>query len=132
MRINLTSIFVDDQAKALAFYTEVLGFVKAQDLPAGEYRWISVRSPEGGETQLSLEPDANPAARAFQQALMSQGIPAAAFETDHLDADAKRLREQGVRFTRDPVDMGPVRLAIFADTCGNLIQLYELRVPIDG
>ncbi len=127
MRINLTSLFVDDQDKALAFYTDVLGFVKAQDIPAGAYRWISVRSPEGGDTQLSLEPDANPAARAFQQALMSQGIPATAFQSDDLDADVQRLRERGVRFTRDPVDMGPVRLAVFADTCGNLIQVYEMR-----
>lgn len=126
MRINLTSIFVDDQAKALAFYTEVLGFVKAQDIPAGPYRWISVRSPEGGDTQLSLEPDANPAARTFQQALMSQGIPAVAFETDSLDAEVKRLRQRGVVFTKDPVDMGAIKLAVFADSCGNLVQLYQL------
>ena len=125
MRINLNSIFVDDQAKALAFYTEVLGFVKSQDIPVGEYRWLSVRSPEGGDTELSLEPDANPAARSYQQALMSQGIPATAFQCDDLEADVKRLRGHGVRFTMDPATHGPVRLAIFADTCGNLIQIYQ-------
>lgn len=125
MRINLTSIFVDDQDKALAFYTQVLGFVKSQEIPAGAFRWLTVRSPEGGDTELSLEPDANPAAGAYQQALMSQGIPATAFQSDDLDADVKRLREHGVRFTTDPVDHGPVRLAVFADTCGNLIQIYQ-------
>ena len=125
MRINLNSIFVDDQAKALAFYTEVLGFVKSQDIPVGEYRWLSVRSPEGGDTELSLEPDANPAARTYQQALMGQGIPATAFQCDDLEADVKRLRGLGVRFTMDPTEMGPVKLAVFADTCGNLIQIYQ-------
>ena len=125
MRINLNSIFVDDQAKALAFYTEVLGFVKSQDIPVGEYRWLSVRSPEGGDTELSLEPDANPAARTYQQALMSQGIPATAFQCDDLGADVKRLRGLGVRFTMDPTEIGPVKLAVFADTCGNLIQIYQ-------
>jgi glyoxylase I family protein len=125
MRINLNSIFVDDQAKALAFYTEVLGFVKSQDIPVGAYRWLSVRSPDGGDTELSLEPDANPAARTYQQALMSQGIPATAFQCDDLEADVKRLRAHGVRFTMDPAIHGPVKLAIFADTCGNLIQIYQ-------
>lgn len=128
MRINLTSIFVDDQQRALDFYTSVLGFVKSQDLPAGEYRWLSVRSPEGGATELSLEPNVNPAARAYQQALMAQGIPATAFESDDLDADVARLREADVRFTMAPVDHGPVRLAIFADTCGNLIQIYQRKL----
>ena len=125
MRINLNSIFVDDQDKALAFYTQVLGFVKSQEIPAGQYRWLSVRSPEGGDTELSLEPDANPAARTYQQALMSQGIPATAFQCDDLEADVKRLREHGVRFTKDPTTYGPIKLAIFADTCGNLIQIYQ-------
>lgn len=127
MRINLTSLFVDDQDKALAFYTQVLGFVKCREIPVGEYKWLTVRSPEGGETELSLEPNANPAARAYQQALMSQGIPATAFQSDHLEADVRRLREHGVRFTMDPTDQGPVTLAVFADTCGNLIQIYQPR-----
>jgi predicted enzyme related to lactoylglutathione lyase len=125
MRINLNSIFVEDQARALTFYTQVLGFVKSQDIPVGDYRWLSVRSPDGGDTELSLEPNVNPAARTYQQALMSQGIPATAFQCDDLDADVKRLREHGVRFTMDPTTHGPVRLAIFADTCGNLIQIYQ-------
>ncbi|MDH6590347.1 catechol 2,3-dioxygenase-like lactoylglutathione lyase family enzyme [Variovorax sp. TBS-050B] len=125
MRINLTSIFVDDQDKALAFYTRVLGFVKSREIPAGAYRWLTVRSPEGGETELSLEPNANPAARDYQQALMRQGIPITAFHSDDLDADVKRLREHGVRFTTDPTTHGPVRIAVFADTCGNLIQIYQ-------
>jgi len=125
MRINLTSIFVDDQDKALAFYTRVLGFVKSREIPAGAYRWLTVRSPEGGETELSLEPNANPAARDYQQALMRQGIPITAFHSDNLDADVKRLREHGVRFTTDPTTHGPVRIAVFADTCGNLIQIYQ-------
>ncbi len=125
MRISLTSLFVDDQDKALAFYTQVLGFVKSQEIPAGEYRWLTVRSPEGGETELSLEPNANPTARAYQEGLMRQGIPATAFQSDDLDADVKRLRGHGVRFTMDPMDQGPVRLAVFADTCGNLIQIYQ-------
>ncbi|WP_432729844.1 VOC family protein [Variovorax sp. W6] len=127
MRINLTSIFVDDQDKALAFYTQVLGFVKSQEIPLGAYKWLSVRSPEGGDTELSLEPNANPAARAYQEALMAQGIPATAFQSDDLDAEVGRLRAHGVRFTMDPMDQGPVRLAVFADTCGNLIQIYQPR-----
>jgi glyoxylase I family protein len=125
MRINLTSLFVQDQDHALAFYTQVLGFVKCREIPAGAYRWLTVRSPEGGDTELSLEPNANPAARAYQQALMEQGIPATAFQSDDLDADVRRLKAQGVRFTTDPVQMGEVRLAVFADTCGNLIQVYQ-------
>lgn len=128
MRIKLTSIFVDDQARALAFYTDVLGFRKKTDFPVGEYRWITVVSPEGpGDLELSLEPNVNPAARTFQEALLAQGIPHTAFEVDDLDAEHRRLRERGVLFTRDPADAGPVRIAVFADTCGNLIQLYQKR-----
>jgi glyoxylase I family protein len=125
MRITLTSIFVDDQSKALAFYTDVLGFVKCREIPAGEFRWLTVRSAQGGDTELALEPNANPAARTYQQALMEQGIPATAFECDDLEAEVRRLRDRGVRFTLDPTDMGQVKVAIFADTCGNLIQIYE-------
>jgi phage head maturation protease len=88
-------------------------------------KWLTVRSPDGGDTELSLEPNANPAARAYQQALMSQSIPAAAFQNDDLEADVKRLREHDVRFTMNPTDQGPVKLAVFADTCGNLIQIYQ-------
>ena len=127
MRIQLTSVFVDDQVRALDFYTRVLGFVKCREIPVGEYRWLTVRSPEGGETELSLEPNANPAARSYQQALMAQGIPATAFHSDDLDAEVRRLKARGVRFTTDPTEMGEVRIAVFADTCGNLIQIYQPR-----
>lgn len=128
MRIRLNSIFVADQTRALAFYTDVLGFVKQQDIPVGPYRWLTVSSPEGpDELQLSLEPNVNPAARTYQEALFQQGIPITAFEVDDLDAEYRRLRSRGVVFTREPTDSGPVRIAIFADTCGNLVQLYQKR-----
>jgi predicted enzyme related to lactoylglutathione lyase len=128
VRIRLNSIFVDDQARALAFYTDVLGFVKQQDIPVGPYRWLTVSSPEGpDELQLSLEPNVNPAARTYQEALFQQGIPITAFEVDDLDAEYRRLRARGVVFTREPTDSGAVRIAIFADTCGNLVQLYQKR-----
>ena len=126
MRIKLTSIMVDDQDKALRFYTEVLGFRKKHDIPVGEYRWITVTSPEGPDgLELSLEPNANPAGRAFQDAMFTQGIPIAAFEVTDIAGEFARLTAKGVAFTRTPTDAGPVTLAIFADTCGNLIQLYQ-------
>ena len=126
LRIKLYSIFVDDQAKALRFYTDVLGFVKSQDIPdGGGFRWLSVRAADGGDTELSLEPNVNPAARAYQQALLAQGIPVTAFEVDDLQAEVGRLRRADVEFTKPPTQMGPVSIAIFLDTCGNLIQLYQ-------
>lgn len=126
MRIRLTSIMVDDQDKALKFYTQILGFRKKHEFPAGEYRWITVVSPEGpDELELSLEPNANPAGQAFQQAIFNQGIPAAAFESADIEKEYARLKSQGVAFTKQPTRMGPVSIAIFADTCGNLIQLYQ-------
>ena len=126
MKIKLSSIFVENQAKALAFYTDVLGFRKKQDIPVGEFRWLSVISPEGhSDVELVLEPNANPAAKTFQEALFQQGIPITAFEVDDINAEAKRLKQAGVKFTMDPTPMGPVTLAIFADTCGNLIQIYQ-------
>jgi glyoxylase I family protein len=126
MRIRLTSIMVDDQAKALRFYTEVLGFKKKMDFPVGEFRWITVVSPEGpDELELVLEPNANPAARAFQEAMFAQGIPLAAFETGDIAAEFARLSTQGVVFKQTPTPAGPVTIAVFADTCGNLIQLYQ-------
>ena len=126
MKIKLSSIMVDDQEKALAFYTDVLGFRKKLDLPVGEYRWITVVSPEGpDDLQLVLEPNANPAARTFQEAMFAQGIPLTAFETSDLDAEHARLSERGVVFTQEPTAAGPVRLAVFSDTCGNLIQIYQ-------
>src|SRR6478735_3647796 len=126
MKIKLSSIFVENQAKALAFYTDVLGFRKKQDIPVGEFRWLSVISPEGHpDVELVLEPNANPAAKTFQEALFQQGIPITAFEVDDIKAETKRLKQAGVKFTMDPTPMGPVTLAIFADTCGNLIQIYQ-------
>jgi glyoxylase I family protein len=126
MRIKLTSIMVDDQDKALRFYTEVLRFRKKHDIPVGEYRWITVTSPEGpDDLELALEPNANPAGKTFQDAMFSQGIPLAAFEVTDIAGEFARLTAKGVAFTRPPTDAGPVTIAVFADTCGNLIQLYQ-------
>jgi catechol 2,3-dioxygenase-like lactoylglutathione lyase family enzyme len=118
MKIRLTSIMVDDQEKALKFYTDVLGFQK-------QYKWITVVSPEGpDDVQLALEPNATPAANTFQQAMFSQSIPLAAFEVDHIEKEYARLKALGVVFTRQPTWFGPVTLAVFSDTCGNLMQIY--------
>ena len=128
MRIRLASIFVEDQDRALAFYADVLGFTKKHDVPLGEGgpRWITLVSPEGpDELELVLEPNANPAAKTFQQAIFAQGIPATAFESSDVAADFARLKERGVAFTQEPTAMGPVTIAVFADTVGNLIQLYQ-------
>jgi glyoxylase I family protein len=126
MRIKLTSIMVDDQDKALAFYTDVFGFVKKHEIPVGEYRWLTVVSPQGpGDVELSLEPNANPAGRTFQEAMFKQRIPIAAFEVDDLDSEWQRLKGRGVVFIQDPTSAGPVRIAICSDTCGNLVQLYQ-------
>jgi len=126
MRLRLLSILVDDQDRALRFYTDVLGFVLRRDLPAGPARWITVVSPEGpDELELVLEPNGHPAGRAFQEAMFADGIPLAAFEVRDLDAEAARLERRGVLFTQKPTQMGPVKIAVFADTCGNLIQLYQ-------
>jgi catechol 2,3-dioxygenase-like lactoylglutathione lyase family enzyme len=124
MRINLTSVPVDDQAKALRFYTEILGFVKKNDVPTGDYRWltvVSVDQPNGPE--LLLEPDAHPAARPFKQALVEDGIPYTSFAVDSVSAEYERLSAMGVRFTQPPTEMGPVTTAVLDDTCGNLIQI---------
>jgi catechol 2,3-dioxygenase-like lactoylglutathione lyase family enzyme len=127
MRIKLTSIMVDDQTKALRFYTEVLGFEKKQDVPVGEYRWITVVSPEGrDDLELALEPNANPAGKTFQEAMFKQGIPLAAFESRDLAKECARLKSHGVVFTKEPTAAGPVIIAVFSDTCGNLIQLHQL------
>lgn len=126
MRLRLTSLMVNNQDQALKFYTEILGFQKKHEIPVGEYRWITVVSPEGpDELELSLEPNANPAAKAFQEAMFAQKIPLAAFETADIDGDHKRLSSLGVVFLSEPTQAGPVKIAIFSDTCGNLIQLYE-------
>ena len=126
MRITLTSIMVDDQDKALRFYTDVLGFRKKHDIPAGEYKWLTVVSPEGpDDIELSLEPNANPAAKTFQEAMFKQGIPLAAFEVSDIASEYERLHARGVAFTREPTKAGPVTIAVLSDTCGNLIQLYQ-------
>ncbi|MEU9414380.1 VOC family protein [Streptomyces sp. NPDC048272] len=125
MKIHMTSVFVDDQAKALAFYTEILGFVKKHDVPVGEKdRWLTVVSrDEPGGTELLLEPAGHPAVKPYRDALVGDGIPLAQFAVDDVRAEYERLRGLGVRFTQEPVDMGPVTTAVFDDTCGNLIQI---------
>ena len=125
MKIHLTSVLVDDQEKALRFYTEVLGFTKKHDIPVGEYRWITVTGDGRDEVELALEPNANPAGKAFQEAMFAQGIPLAAFEVSDIRAEFSRLTSHGVAFTREPTPAGPVTIAVFSDTCGNLIQLYQ-------
>ena len=125
LQIKLTSIMVEDQAKALAFYTDVLGFVKRMDFPVGEYRWITVAAADRDDLQLALEPNANPAGNAFQRAMFEQGIPIASFESTDLEADYARLMKAGVAFTRAPMNAGAVKIAVFADTVGNLIQLHQ-------
>jgi glyoxylase I family protein len=126
MKIKLTWLLVENQDAALRFYTAVLGFRKMMEIPAGEHRWITVVSPDGHpDVQLSLEPNANPAGKTFQQAMFAQGIPLAAFETDDIQTEYDRLRGLGVMFTKEPTRTGPVTIAIFSDTCGNLIQLYQ-------
>ncbi len=127
MRINLTSIYVDDQDKALRFYTEVLGFVKKADVRNGPFRWLTVASPDEPEgTQLQLAPNSNPAARAYQHALLEQGQPAAMFATDDVRADYERMKARGATFTMPPTDVTASIIAVVNDTCGNLVQLTQL------
>lgn len=124
MRIHITSVFVDDQEKALRFYTEVLGFVKKEDIPLGKHRWLTVVAadrPDGPE--LLLEPDEHPAVRPFKSALVEDGIPFTSFAVEDVEAEHEHLRGADVRFTQPPTDLGPVTTAVFDDTCGNLIQI---------
>ena len=126
MKIVLTSILVDDQEKALQFYTKTLGFQKKTDLPMGQHRWLTVVArddPNGVE--LVLEPDEHPAAKPFKRALVEDGIPFTSFGVEDVQAEYDRLRKAGVEFTQPPVAMGPVTTAVFADTCGNLIQIAQ-------
>ncbi|EFL13063.1 VOC family protein [Streptomyces sp. C] len=126
MRIHLTSVFVDDQDKALRFYTDVLGFVKKHEVPLGADKWLTVVSPEDpGGTELLLEPDGHPAVRPYKEALVRDGIPAASFAVDDVEAEFARLRGLGVRFTQEPTETGPVTTAVLDDTCGNLIQIVH-------
>ena len=124
MRINLASVLVDDQEKALRFYTETLGFLKKTDVPVGEDRWLTVVSPDAPDaTELLLEPDGHPAAKPFKQALVDDGIPYTSFAVDDVKAEYERLRALGVRFTQKPLEMPSVATAVLDDTCGNLIQI---------
>ena len=124
MRLNLASVLVDDQQKALRFYTDVLGFVKKNDVPLGEHRWLTVVSPEDPDgPELVLEPDGHPAAPPFKEALVADGIPFTSFAVDDVHETFDRLKSRGVRFTQEPTQMGPVTTAVLDDTCGNLIQI---------
>jgi catechol 2,3-dioxygenase-like lactoylglutathione lyase family enzyme len=124
MRITVTSVHVDDQDKALKFYTEVLGFVKKTEIPLGEARWLTVVSPDDRDgTELLLEPDGHPAVGPFKRALVDDGIPFTSFGVEDVQAEYERLRSLGVRFTQPPAQMGSVTMAVLDDTCGNLIQL---------
>jgi len=128
IRINVTSVLVDDQAKALAFYTDTLGFTKKTDVPAGDARWLTVVSPADPDgTELLLEPDGHPAAKAFKNALVSDGTPFTQFAVDDVYAEVERLKGLGVVFTQEATDFGPVVVAVLDDTCGNLIQIATMK-----
>lgn len=128
MRIAITSVFVDDQASAVTFYTETLNFVKKVDEPVGEHRWVTVVAPDDHQgVELLLEPVAHPAVPPYREALAADGIPAAQFLVDDVQAEYKRLRELGVVFTQVPATMGATMTAVFDDTCGNLIQIASAR-----
>ena len=127
IRINVTSVLVDDQNKALAFYTDVLGFQKKTEIPLGEFRWLTVTSPADPDgPELVLEPDAHPAAATYKKALVGDGIPFTSFAVDDVRAEYDRLLAMGVRFTQEPLEMGAVTTAVLDDTCGNLIQLASM------
>ena len=127
MRIKLTSVYVDDQDKALKFYTEVLGFVKKRDIPVGEFKFLTVVSPEEPDgTELLLEPSENPATQAFKKAVFEQGIPLATFFVEDNQKEFVRMKKLGVKFTMEPTSMGPTTAAVFDDTCGNFIQLNQV------
>jgi len=126
MRIILAGVFVSDQDAALRFYTEILGFVKKHDVPAGEHKWLTVVSPEDPDgTELLLEPNVNPVAQAYQKGLFDQGIPANSFGVTDIQAEFEKLKSLGVTFTMEPTDLGTVSIAVFDDTCGNLIQIMQ-------
>lgn len=127
IKITATSVFVDDQARALEFYTEVLGFVKKRDIPLGGARWLTVVSPaESGGIELLLEPNSNPIAKTYQQGSFEAGLPATTFATDDLQWEYERLKELNVVFTMEPTEAFGSAMAVFDDTCGNLIQLHQV------
>lgn len=128
IRINLTSVLVDDQEKALAFYTGLLGFQKKNDVPLGDARWLTVVSPADPDgPELVLEPDSHPAAKPFKEAIVEDGIPYTSFAVDDVKAEFDRLHALGVRFTQEPMDAGSVTVAVLDDTCGNLIQIASAK-----
>ena len=127
MKIYITSVFVDDQSKAQAFYCDTLGFKVRNDIPMGEFRWLTVsQTGAEGEVELLLEPSSHPAVAPYRDALMADGIPLASFMVDDLDAEVNRLKDAGVEFTQEVMEMGNVRTAVLNDTCGNLIQLLQM------
>lgn len=133
MKIKLTSIFVEDQEKALMFYTKVLGFVKKHEVPLGKFKWLTVVSsqePEG--TELVLEPNENPVAKTYQDGLFNLGIPVTAFEVEDVQSEYERLKNLGVKFKQTPSTMGTTTLAIFDDTCGNWIQIFKVNEESHG
>ena len=126
MRITHTSVFVSDQDRAEKFYTETLGFVKKHDVPVGEFRWLTVVSPEDPDgTELLLEPNNNPVAQAYQKGIFEQSIPATAFGVADIRAEYERLKSIGVAFAMEPTEVAGATIAVFDDTCGNLIQVME-------
>ena len=126
MKIIVTSIFVEDQDKALQFYSETLGFVKKHDVPAGEFRWITLVSPDDQEgTEIVLEPNNNPIAKDYQNRLFEEGIPVTMFGVEDIHKEYERLLQLGVKFTMKPTKMGDITIAVFDDTCGNLIQIMQ-------
>jgi catechol 2,3-dioxygenase-like lactoylglutathione lyase family enzyme len=126
MKIVTTSVLVDDQEKALRFYTDVLGFEKKDDIPVGDARWLTVVSPQDREgAELLLEPDEHPAAKPFKAALVEDGMPYTSFAVDDVEAEFERMKKLGVRFTQEPLDAGQVKTAVLDDTCGNLIQIAQ-------
>jgi len=128
MKINLASVFVDDQNKALSFYTETLGFVKKTEMPVGEFKWLTVVSPEEPDgVELVLEPSDHPAVRPFKEAIVADGIPFTSFAVNDVQAEYERLSARGVKFVQQPASMGPVTTAVFDDTCGNLIQIAAMN-----
>src|SRR5688572_23503584 len=127
VKLYITSVFVDDQEKALRFYTEILGFRKAVDVPVGEHRWLTLTAPDDpAGVQLLLEPDDHPAVLPFKESIVADGIPFASFGVTDVESETARLKGLGVVFTQEPLSMGPVTTAVFDDTCGNLIQIAQL------
>ncbi len=128
MKIYLTSVYVANQDKALKFYTEILGFIKKNEIPLGEFKWLTVVAPEGSnDVELLLEPNVNSAAQNYQKSLFEQGIPAASFEVGDLEQEFDQLKTQDVKFTIEPTKMDTFSLAVFDDTCGNLIQIVQIH-----